>query len=71
MTDVLRGMENTEGESGQEVSRGEEAGDGAEPETCARCRITEREKDGRRDERGQRLFVLNNERGRVRRGQRK
>lgn len=38
MADVLRGMEDPEGQSGQEVAGREEAGHRAEAETCACCR---------------------------------
>lgn len=37
VADVLRGMEDAEGQSGQEVARREEAGHGAEPKARARC----------------------------------
>lgn len=38
VADVLRGMEDPEGQSGQEVAGREEAGHRAEAEACARCR---------------------------------
>lgn len=38
VTDVLRGMKHSEGESSQEVPGWQEAGHRTKPETCARCR---------------------------------
>lgn len=37
VANVLRGMEDAEGQSSQKVARREEAGHGAEPKACARC----------------------------------
>lgn len=39
VADVLRGMEDAEGQSSQEVAGREEAGHGAEPKARARCGI--------------------------------
>ena len=36
VADVLRGVEHAEGQPGQEVPGGQQAGHGAEPEACAR-----------------------------------
>lgn len=58
MTNVLRGMKDAEGESGQEVTGREEAGHRAKPEARARCG----EGGGWRDERGERLVELNEDR---------
>lgn len=48
MADVLRGMEDAEGQPSQEVTRGQEAGHGAEPEACARCSGEREEEEVRR-----------------------
>lgn len=46
VTDVLRGMKDTEGESSQEVSGREQTGHRAQPEARARCgEETEREEE--------------------------
>lgn len=45
MADVLRGMEDAEGQPSQEVTRGQEAGHGAEPEARARCSGEEEEEE--------------------------